>query len=203
MKPMCFFDINNMKKGGKSKQLLRKNKTKHMSRRIVVMGVASCGKSTVGREIAEKIGAQFFEGDDFHPPQNIAKMKSGMPLDDDDREPWLEALACVLSNSRREGRFAVLSCSALKRKYRDILRSKGDPDLSLVFLSCKKETVASRMSSRSHFFPMSLLDSQFSTLEPPQDDEEHVKIDAEEPVSEIVSSVLTRFNSEKFPGTKS
>ncbi|UTH73380.1 gluconokinase [Chromobacterium sp. IIBBL 290-4] len=134
-------------------------------RNIVVMGVAGCGKSSVGRLLAEAIGARFIEGDAFHPPENIEKMRAGIPLDDASRAGWLAALAHELEIGREQGQPLVLACSALKRRYRDALRA-GDPELRFVHLHGERELIAARMRERSgHFMPESLIDSQFADLE--------------------------------------
>ena len=130
----------------------------------VVMGVSGCGKSTVGRLLAQARGATFLDGDDFHPPENVARMAAGMALTDADRQGWLIALSARLAQASAAGEGVVLSCSALKRRYRDMLR-QGAPDLRLVYLHGSRELLAARMAARSdHYMPASLLDSQLATL---------------------------------------
>jgi carbohydrate kinase (thermoresistant glucokinase family) len=147
----------------------------------VVMGVAGSGKSTIGRALAADLGAEFLEGDKFHPEANIAKMSRGEPLTDDDRWPWLDRLADELARARREGRNAVLASSALKRSYRDRLR-RGAPDLRLVYLKGDKAVIGERLRARKHhFMPAGLLDSQFATLEEPGPDEAPIVIDVTPP----------------------
>lgn len=136
----------------------------------VVMGVSGCGKSTVGRLIAEALNARYAEGDSFHPPQNVEKMRGGQPLDDNDRAPWLAAMAVAIRDWNARGETVVLACSALKRRYRDVLRSGGD--VRFIHLAGDKALIAARLAARKdHYMPPTLLDSQFATLEPPGDDE--------------------------------
>lgn len=147
----------------------------------VVMGVAGSGKSTIGRALADALGAEFLEGDKFHPAANIAKMSRGEPLTDADRWPWLDRLADELARAKGEGRSAVLASSALKRAYRDRLR-RGAPDLRLVYLKADKELIRERLKARkAHFMPPGLLDSQFAALEEPGPDESPVVIDVTPP----------------------
>jgi carbohydrate kinase (thermoresistant glucokinase family) len=128
--------------------------------RIVIAGVSGCGKSTVGALLAERLGCGFADADDFHPPENIAKMRAGIPLDDADRAGWLDALGHFLAGETA----VILACSALKRVYRDRLRALGGP-LHFVVLTLEKDELVARMKSRDHFMPASLLDSQLATLE--------------------------------------
>jgi gluconokinase len=124
------------------------------------MGVSGCGKTTIAGGLAARLGYAFAEGDDFHPDANVAKMARGEPLTDADRAPWLESLAAWISAQDASGRSTVLACSALKRRYRDTLRS-GAPDLHLVHLSGARELLANRLAERrGHYMPASLLDSQ-------------------------------------------
>lgn len=144
---------------------------------VVVMGVSGCGKSTVGRLIAQALQRPYLEGDAFHPPENVARMAAGTPLTDADRQGWLHALAGELAATQRSGSGAVLACSALKRSYRDMLRS-GMPDLAFVHLQGSRELLEARMAQRSgHYMPASLLQSQLATLEPPPADERAVTLD--------------------------
>ena len=128
--------------------------------KIIIAGVSGSGKSTVGKLLAERLGCEFADADDYHPPENIAKMKAGIPLDDADRAGWLEALGDHLAS--REN--IVLACSALKRIYRDRLRGMAGP-LEFFVLSLDKESLMQRLEARDHFMPASLLDSQLATLE--------------------------------------
>lgn len=136
---------------------------------VVVMGVAGCGKSTVGPLIAEALGGDFAEGDTFHPPANVAKMSRGEPLDDSDRMPWLAAMAEAIRSWRAKDRPTVLACSALRQRYRDILAG-GSDEVRFVYLRGSEATIGDRIGRRrGHFMPPSLLKSQFATLEEPAD----------------------------------
>ena len=163
---------------------------------ILTMGVSGSGKSTIGQRIAEHFDLPFVEGDDFHPPANVAKMEAGKALNDEDRKPWLEALGAVLAKAERanlpnsEGqRGAVLACSALKQKYRDTLQKAVQDELHIVWLDGNREVLLSRLQSRKdHFFPPHLLDSQLATLEPPVG---AIRIDVSQPIEEILAKAIT------------
>ncbi len=133
------------------------------------MGVSGCGKTTVGRMLAERLSMKFYDADDFHPQGNITKIKNGIPLEDDDRSPWLLKLAQHISQwNRNKG--AVLACSALKEKYRQILSWGGEEEVAFIYLKGNKDIILERMRKRGgHFFPVELLDSQFNALEAPHD----------------------------------
>ncbi len=138
---------------------------------VVVMGVSGCGKTTVGRGLAEELGWPYQEGDDLHPAANIAKMAAGIPLDDADRQPWLEAVAAWIGQREQAGQSAVITCSALKRGYRDLLR-EGHESAWFAFLDVPVDVLRERLRARrGHYMPASLLDSQLATLEPLQPDE--------------------------------
>jgi len=142
---------------------------------FVVMGVSGCGKTTVAQGLANHFGWPFQEGDDLHPPANVAKMHSGIPLDDSDRAPWLKICHEWLRDHAATG--GVLTCSALKRKYRDTLRS--GLNVTFVYLETSERTIAERLKHRiGHFMPPSLLPSQLATLEPPDPDENVVTVDS-------------------------
>lgn len=142
-----------------------------LTRHVVVMGVAGCGKTTVARALSEATGLVFAEADDFHSQANVDKMRSGVPLDDEDRWPWLLDLADWMAQRAAEGRSTVIACSALKRAYRDTLRT-GAPGVSFVHLDHPVEVIRDRLRTRAgHYMPASLLDSQVETLEPLQQDE--------------------------------
>ena len=144
--------------------------------RWVIMGVSGCGKSTIGSALARRLAVPFLEGDAFHPDNNVAKMSAGVPLDDEDRAGWLQALAAEIRRARQQGKGLVLSCSALKRRYRDRLRRAGT--LQFVHLAGQRELIAERMQQRTdHYMPPSLLDSQLGILEPLQDDEAGMVLD--------------------------
>ena len=152
------------------------------------MGVSGSGKSTVGALLAHALRVPFLEGDSFHPPANVARMAAGIALTDDDREGWLQTLAQQLRLHTMLG--VVLSCSALKRRYRDILRS-GAPDLALLHLSGSADVLAQRMIGRSgHYMPPSLLASQLATLEPPQPDEHALTLDITQPPPQLLRRAL-------------
>lgn len=158
---------------------------------VVVMGVCGCGKSSVGQLLADRTGAVFEDGDDYHPASNKAKMSAGEPLNDDDREPWFGALRERMRLHRGEGRRYVLACSALKAKYREALRDpEGGLEPVFVLLSGPKALIRSRMERRTdHFMPPSLLDSQWETLEVTPD---LVEVSIEPEVPGIVEDILKR-----------
>jgi gluconokinase len=158
-----------------------------MASPIVVMGVSGSGKSTVGAALAQRLRVPFADADDFHPPANVAKMTSGQALNDDDRYPWLEAIGQWLAEHPDGG---VMSCSALKRKYRDQLR-RHCADVEFLHLSGSVEVIGRRQASRpGHFMPASLLASQFATLEPLESDEPGVTVDVDENIDSIVDSYV-------------
>lgn len=160
------------------------------SGRYVVMGVAGCGKSTIAAALANELDVEFVEGDAFHTPENIRRMAAGIPLTDEDRAPWLAALAKRLRDARDAGRGLVLTCSALKRVYRDVLRG-GAPDLQFVFLDGPKALIAERLASRTgHYMPSSLLDSQFATLERPTPDERAWVCDISDSPDDIIADLM-------------
>ena len=157
---------------------------------VVVMGVSGCGKTTVARALADALGWTFAEADDFHPAANIEKMEAGHPLDDDDRAPWLAAIRDWMRERADAGQDAVITCSALKRAYRDVLRD-GGPRVVFLHLDGDRETLAARMAGRSgHFMPGSLLDSQLADLEPLGDDEAGATVSIEDDPREIVEEAV-------------
>lgn len=159
-----------------------------MSHLVVVMGVSGAGKSTVGTLIADELGLSFRDADEFHPPANVAKMSAGQPLTDEDRWPWLAAIGAHLAAHR--GRGCVVTCSALKRAYRDRLREAA-PDLRFVFLHGDVALVAARQAARQgHFMPASLVASQFATLEPPGDDEAAISLDVDAPPEQLAARAI-------------
>ena len=150
--------------------------------RFVVMGVSGCGKSRIGADFAKATGARFVDGDALHPAANIAKMSRGEPLDDVDRAPWLDRVGQVL---QADG--TVVACSALKRSYRDRIRAMAGAPVLFLYLRGKRETLVQRMATRpGHFMPVTLLDSQLATLEPPGADEAHLVADIEQLPAAIV-----------------
>jgi gluconokinase len=158
----------------------------------VMMGVSGSGKTTIAEGVAKREGWRLVEGDDFHPPANVAKMKSGTPLTEEDRWPWLRAIAHEIDAIRVRGESAVVTSSALKRVYRDILI--GDrPDVALVYLKGSRELICQRMALRKgHFMPSALLDSQFATLEEPGDDEHPIVVSIEPMPDEIADEVVRK-----------
>jgi gluconokinase len=157
--------------------------------RWVVMGVSGCGKSTVGNALAEASGVPYIEGDQFHPEANVAKMSAGIALNDEDRAGWLLALQTQIRDAQQRGAGLVVSCSALKRRYRDLLR-EGDPALRFAHLNGARELISARMQARvGHYMPPSLLDSQFRDLEPLQADEAGVTLDIGTPPGELVQQI--------------
>ncbi|MCE5291772.1 MAG: gluconokinase [Nocardiaceae bacterium] len=164
-----------------------------MASQIVVMGVSGSGKSAVGAALAQRLRVPFEDADDLHPAANIAKMSAGHPLDDDDRRPWLEKVGQWLADHPDGG---VMSCSALKRKYRDQLR-RHCPGLEILHLSGTQEIIAARQASRpGHFMPASLLASQFATLEPLDADERGVVVDVDQSIDAIVEEYVSKTERE-------
>lgn len=158
--------------------------------RWVVMGVCGCGKSTVGAALAHALGVRYLEGDAFHPPANVAKMSAGLALDDRDRAGWLQALAAEIRAARAQDAGLVLSCSALKRAYRDLLR-QADPELRFAHLQGPRALIAARLAQRrSHFMPPALLDSQLRDLQPLQDDEAGLVLDIGLAPQALVAAIL-------------
>lgn len=156
---------------------------------IIVMGVSGSGKTAVGRALAKRLRCPFYDGDDFHPPENIAKMSRGVPLNDDDRLPWLNRLNELLADHWRHGQSAVLACSALKRRYRDLLRS-GIEQMQFVHLQGSFDLIWKRMQRRSdHYMKAGMLQSQFDALETPAKDEALI-VDVSQSVDAAVRTIL-------------
>jgi carbohydrate kinase (thermoresistant glucokinase family) len=159
---------------------------------VVMMGVSGSGKTTIAKGVAEREGWKLVEGDAFHPPANIAKMKAGTPLDDADRFPWLQAIAAEIDRLRAQDQSAVVACSALKRSYRDILIGARS-DVLLVYLRGSHALIGARMAARKgHFMPPALLESQFATLEEPAPDERPITVSIDADPDTIVQNVLNR-----------
>ena len=161
---------------------------------IVLMGVSGVGKTTVGRALAAQLGWTFHDGDDLHEPASIARMRSGRPLDDAQRGPWLQALAALIHDHLREHRPMVLACSALSGQHRAMLLAglPTNADVRLVHLRASRDVLARRLTTRpGHFFPAELLDSQLATLEEPEHDGRVpvLSVDATRPVAELVDTI--------------
>ena len=160
---------------------------------ILVMGVSGCGKTSVGLALAERLACRFVDADAYHPPSNVAKMRSGIPLDDHDREPWLGRLNALLRHSAARGESVVLACSALRERYRAQLSARL-PGLEIVHLRGDFQTIAARLATRSdHYMPASLLRSQFDALEAPA--QSALEIDITPSVQSIVETLLARFSA--------
>ncbi len=158
---------------------------------VLVVGVAGSGKSTVGRLLAERLGWSYRDADEFHSEANRAKMAAGRPLTDGDRRPWLEAIGAWMDRALASGEQAVVTCSALKRAYRDRLLT-GRPDVLLVYLHGSRELLASRLAGRDgHFFPAALLDSQLAVLQEPEPDEHPLVVEIDQSPEDVVASVLS------------
>lgn len=157
---------------------------------VVLMGVCGVGKTTVGRMLAEQLGARFLEGDEFHPPSNVEKMRAGTPLEDTDREPWLESLAAEMRHASAAGQDVVLACSALKHAYRDILAA-GQKNISFIHLAGTPTLIQSRLDARQgHYMPPSLLPSQLAALEPPSAGEPAITVDVSGTPQQILAAIL-------------
>jgi gluconokinase len=157
---------------------------------VVVMGVSGSGKSTFGAALADAMGASFLDADDLHPPANRGKMAAGIALDDSDRGGWLDAVALWMADRIEQGASGVVACSALRRSYRERLRAAG-PGVRFVYLAVPRAELARRMRARRHFMPVTLLDSQLATLEPPAQDEHACLVDGAAPVPDALARVLS------------
>lgn len=159
---------------------------------LVIMGVSGSGKSTVAGLLAGRLGWDLAEGDDLHPESNVAKMQAGRPLTDEDRWPWLESIASWIRAHTETGTPGVVTCSALKKRYRDILRSEG---VVFVFLEGTQEKISDRLASRhGHFMPPALLESQFEALEAPTADEKFIALSVSASPAEEAQEIITRLN---------
>lgn len=154
---------------------------------MILMGVAGCGKSSVGEALASAIDATYIDGDDLHPQSSIDKMSAGHPLTDDDRWPWLQSVGETLGKSSEP---TIIGCSALKRSYRDKITAAATEPVTFIHLSGSRAVIETRMGAREgHFMPTALLDSQFSTLEAPTDDENAIAVNIDQPIKGIVSEI--------------
>jgi gluconokinase len=162
---------------------------------VVVMGVTGSGKTTIGQLLAQRLGVVYAEADLFHPPANVAKMASGQALDDNDRYPWLAAVGDWISARSRAGEGGVVSCSALKYRYRDLLR-QAYPEVWFLHLDVNRDLITRRVAGRNdHFMPVTLVDSQFQALEPLLPDEAGVIVDASATPDDIVRTAVERLNT--------
>lgn len=158
----------------------------------IVMGVSGCGKSTIGKLLATELSVPFYDADNFHPKSNVKKMSDGIPLSDNDRQPWLILLADLISSWESEGG-AVLACSALKQRYRELLSSRTSDSITYVYLKGDQELLKSRLNKRiSHYMPTSLLKSQLDALEPPKD---AIVVDIDNSIEVIIDNVLEQLIS--------
>jgi gluconokinase len=163
---------------------------------LVLMGVAGCGKSTVAALLAGRLGWAFEEGDALHPQSNIDKMAAGHPLTDGDRLPWLERVAEWIEAKLDAGEDGIISCSALKRSYRDLLDRRGE-GVRFVYLAGDEETIAVRLTTRGgHFMPPGLLDSQFADLEEPGPDEPAIRVDIGPPATQVAQQIVDQLGLE-------
>ncbi len=164
---------------------------------LVVMGVSGSGKTTIADRLAVRLGWRYEDGDTYHPASNVAKMSAGQPLTDDDRWPWLQAIAAEIDRTCAVSERAVIACSALKRSYRDIL-VHGREDVRIVFLDGTQELIASRLAARKgHFMPPGLLASQFRTLEPPTADERPITVAIDHTVETIVDNIVSQLSLDR------
>lgn len=160
-------------------------------RALAIMGVSGCGKSTVAEALCARIGAVMIEGDAFHPAQNVQKMRAGIPLTDEDRQGWLERLALEVNQRLATAQRVVLTCSALKRRYRETLR-QGIPNLGFLFLELSEEEARQRVASRpGHYMPASLVHSQFHDLESPRDEVGVFTVSATQSLAGIINEVTS------------
>jgi carbohydrate kinase (thermoresistant glucokinase family) len=174
------------------------NLTSDLPCALIVMGVSGSGKSTIGEALGARLGWRYEDGDSFHPPANVAKMSAGHPLTDEDRWPWLKAIAAEIERCRQAGEHVIIACSALKKAYRDIL-VHGRDDIRMVFLNGSHDLVADRLGQRAgHFMPPGLLDSQFATLEPPSAAERPITVSIEAPVEVIVDRILQQLQPDQI-----
>lgn len=166
---------------------------------MVIMGVSGSGKSTIGALLGQRLGVRFIDGDDLHPAQNKEKMGAGIPLDDEDRWPWLRAIGRTLASGKSDGGGVIVACSALKRRYRDLLREYA-PEVLFVHMEGSAETLAARMAGRNHeFMPVTLLASQLEALEPLEPGETQVVLDVRKPPAELVEDAVAALHDRTAP----
>ena len=166
-----------------------------MNTRIILMGVAGCGKSSVGEAISARTGIAYRDGDDLHPAANVEKMRAGIPLTDEDRWPWLDQVGRELADKAP----LIIGCSALKRVYRDRIRALAGGPVTFVHLAGSRDLIAGRMAQRTgHYMPLSLLDSQFAALELPQPDEGALTADISQPLDALVDGIVKGLNLEEI-----
>lgn len=169
-------------------------------RALIVMGVSGSGKSTIAARLAERLSWTFEDGDRFHPASNVAKMSAGQPLTDEDRRPWLQAIADEIDRVAQADGHAVIACSALKRAYRDVL-VHGRHDVRIVFLKGTQSLIADRLARRKgHFMPPGLLESQFKTLQPPASDENPITVSIDAAVETIVEDIVGQLGLDRADG---
>ena len=168
---------------------------------LILMGVSGAGKSTTGALLSERLGWPFRDADSFHPPENIEKMSRGVPLQDEDRWPWLSAIAAWIDERLARGEAGIVSCSALKRSYRRVLLEGREHRVRLVFLAGEKPLLAARMAARlDHFMPPELLDSQFATLEEPSPEERPLIVPVSQAPHEVAEFILSRLGLHPVEG---
>lgn len=162
---------------------------------MVVMGVSGSGKSTVGALLGRRLGVRFIDGDDLHPAENKEKMRAGIRLDDEDRRPWLQVIGRTLESYQQEEGGVIIACSALKRRYRDLLREHA-PEVLFLHLEGSMDTLGARMAARKHeFMPVTLLASQLEALEPLEPDETHIILDVRQPAAELAEQAVAALNA--------
>ncbi len=161
-----------------------------MGQAIIIMGVCGTGKTTVGEVLAERLGCPFLEGDSFHPPENVEKMRAGTPLDDDDRWPWLRKLGKAIADEGENAALVIATCSALKRAYRDCLRDQAGGETLFILLHGDRDLLNQRLQERTHrYMPSTLLDSQLETLEMPETDEISLSLDVRVSAANLVEKI--------------
>jgi gluconokinase len=169
---------------------------------MIMMGVSGSGKSTIADKLAARIGWRSVDGDKFHPASNIAKMSAGHPLTDEDRRPWLQAIAAEIDRGCKAGENAVIACSALKRSYREIL-VHGRDDVRIIYLDGSKQLIGDRLARRKgHFMPPGLLDSQFEALQPPEADENPVTVSIDGAPDELVDHIIQQLGLPTIDGKR-